>query len=88
MYSHYSPNPHGKRVGDCVVRALSKATDKSWEEIYQAILLWLFLFYQKEEPAATANSSRIVRIFHTFFVQFCHPCPMGSKARQQDLPMP
>ena len=33
MYSYYNPNPiKNKRVGDCVVRALSKATGKSWEE--------------------------------------------------------
>jgi hypothetical protein len=39
MYSHYNPNPHGKRVGDCVVRALSKATNKSWEETYIELCL-------------------------------------------------
>lgn len=39
MYSHYNPNPHGKRVGDCVVRALSKATNKSWVETYIELCL-------------------------------------------------
>lgn len=40
MYSYYNPNPiKNKRVGDCVVRALSKATDKSWEEIYIELCL-------------------------------------------------
>lgn len=34
MYVNYNPNPLGKRVGDCVVRAISKALDSSWEEIY------------------------------------------------------
>ncbi len=34
MYSHYNPNPHGKRVGDCVVRAISKALNQSWEDTY------------------------------------------------------
>lgn len=27
-------NPNGKSVGDCVIRAISKALNKSWEEIY------------------------------------------------------
>lgn len=31
MYRFYNPNPRGKRVGDCVVRALCKALDKDWE---------------------------------------------------------
>ena len=39
MHSFYNPNPRGNRVGDCVVRALSKATDKSWEEIYIELCL-------------------------------------------------
>lgn len=33
-WSEYNPNPKGKRVGDCVVRALTKAIGKSWQEIY------------------------------------------------------
>jgi hypothetical protein len=34
MYSHYNPNPKGNRVGDCVVRAVSKALNMSWEDAY------------------------------------------------------
>lgn len=34
MYSHFNPNPMGKRVGDCVVRAISKALNQSWEDTY------------------------------------------------------
>lgn len=34
MFEYYNPNPHGKRVGDCVVRALSKVLNKSWHETY------------------------------------------------------
>jgi hypothetical protein len=35
MYSYYNPNPiKNNRVGDCVVRAISKALNQSWEETY------------------------------------------------------
>ena len=35
MYSYYNPNPiKNKRVGDCVVRAISKALNQSWEDTY------------------------------------------------------
>lgn len=34
MYKEYNPNPCGKWVGDCVVRALTKVLDKTWEEVY------------------------------------------------------
>lgn len=33
-YRFYNPNPSNIRVGDCTVRALSKALGKSWEDIY------------------------------------------------------
>lgn len=33
-YVYFNPNPDGLKVGDCVVRALSKALSKSWDETY------------------------------------------------------
>lgn len=30
----YNPNPMGAKVGDCVVRALSKALEQDWEQTY------------------------------------------------------
>lgn len=39
MYIHFNPNPMQKRVGDCVVRALCKVTEQSWEEVYSQICL-------------------------------------------------
>lgn len=34
MLEYYNPNPAGRHVGDCTVRALSKALDISWEQAY------------------------------------------------------
>lgn len=34
MYIEYNPNPVGSHVGDCVVRAVSKALNESWENTY------------------------------------------------------
>lgn len=33
-YKYYNPNKNGNSVGDCVVRAISKATNQSWDETY------------------------------------------------------
>lgn len=38
-YVHYNPNPNGKSVGDCVIRAISRATGKDWGEVYTGICL-------------------------------------------------
>ena len=34
MYSYFNCNPKGNRVGDCVIRAISKALNQSWEDTY------------------------------------------------------
>ena len=34
MYSYFNPNPQGNKVGDCVIRAIAKALDMSWEDVY------------------------------------------------------
>lgn len=34
VYVYYNPNPAGRRVGDCSVRAVSKALKIDWETAY------------------------------------------------------
>lgn len=34
MFRYENANPFSNRVGDCVVRAISKAMGKPWEEVY------------------------------------------------------
>lgn len=38
MYEYYNPNPVGRRVGDCAVRAVAKALGISWEDAYAKIV--------------------------------------------------
>lgn len=38
-YAYYNPNPAGRSVGDCAVRALSKALGQTWEETYVGLSL-------------------------------------------------
>lgn len=37
MWVEYNPNPTGRHVGDCAVRAIAKALDIDWEEAYALI---------------------------------------------------
>lgn len=37
MWIKYNPNPAGRNVGDCSVRAISKALDIDWETAYNLI---------------------------------------------------
>lgn len=37
MWVEYNPNPTGRRVGDCAVRAIAKALNVDWESAYAMI---------------------------------------------------
>ena len=37
MFMEWNPNPVGRRVGDCSVRAIAKALDVDWETAYAMI---------------------------------------------------
>ena len=39
MWIEYNPNPKGKRVGDCAVRAVAKALDISWLHAFLLIII-------------------------------------------------
>lgn len=44
MYKYYNANPRGRNVDDCTVRAISLATNRSWDTTYEE----LSYFAQKE----------------------------------------
>ena len=37
MWSEFNPNPNGRRVEDCTVRAIAKALDIDWKAAYAMI---------------------------------------------------
>lgn len=37
MWVEYNPNPRHSRVGDCAIRAISKATNQDWETSYTGL---------------------------------------------------
>lgn len=39
MWIYGNPNPYGKHVGDCTVRAIANATGQGWYETYFALCL-------------------------------------------------
>lgn len=39
MIIQYNPNPNGKFIGDCVIRAITAVTGKAWHEVYVGLCL-------------------------------------------------
>lgn len=42
-WQFYNPNPARNRVGDCTVRAISKALDQDWETTYAGLTAYGFM---------------------------------------------
>lgn len=41
MFKKYNPNPSGNwRAGDCVIRAITKATGKDWNKVYAELSVY------------------------------------------------
>ena len=59
MWSEYNPNPTGRRVGDCVVRAIAKALDVSWEKAY--VMLALNGFLMGDMPSSNSVWGALLR---------------------------
>lgn len=56
MWHYYNPNPRGKSVGDCTIRAISRATGKTWEETF--IELALQAYIMGDMPSSNAVTTR------------------------------
>ena len=58
-YKFFNPNPSGKRVGDCVIRAVSFLTEQDWEETYLRITLQGFEMF--DMPSSNAVWAEYLR---------------------------
>lgn len=51
-WKYFNPNPKANLVGDCVIRALSLALDKSWDDVYLGVIAKGYEF--KDMPSSNA----------------------------------
>ena len=74
MWIEYNPNPLGLRVGDCVIRAISKALDASWERIYVDLCVQGFMM--GDLPSSNAVWSAYLRHkgFKRHTIEDCPEC--------------
>lgn len=72
-FVEFNPNPKGKRVGDCVVRAISKVLGISWEQAYTELALQGFAM----SDIMTANNVWGAYLYDKGFIQKVIPntCP-------------
>lgn len=50
MFIKFNPNPAHNRVGDCVIRAISKVMDQDWDVSYMGVVLQGYI--DKDMPSS------------------------------------
>lgn len=59
MYIFYNPNPAGRFVGDCTIRAICKLTDQDWDSVYVATSVEGFI--KKDMPSGNSTWGAYLR---------------------------
>jgi len=89
MYIHSNPNPIGKYVDDCVIRAIAIATNRSWDDIYIHVCLQGYIM--KNMPSVNkvwgtylasigfVNEQPYFNCIDCYTIKdFCHDNPEGT----------
>lgn len=58
-YVFYNPNPNGRFVGDCTIRAICKLLDMPWDKVYANTSFQGFLL--KDMPSANSVWGRYLK---------------------------
>lgn len=56
---YVNPNPLGKKVGDCTIRAISLALDRTWDSVYAELCFYGFIF--KDMPSTNSVWDSLLR---------------------------
>lgn len=75
MWSEYNPNPAGRRVGDCAVRAIAAALDIDWEKAFA--LLSANAYQMGDMPSSDSVWGSVLRqngFYRTAIPETCPDC--------------
>lgn len=75
MWKKYNPNPTGRHVGDCAIRAISKALDVNWETAYA--LITTNGYYMGDMPSSDSVWGSVLRqngFYRKAIPNYCPDC--------------
>lgn len=79
MWIKYNPNPTGRSVGDCAVRAVAKALDTDWEQAYALIVINGFAM--GDMPSSDSVWGAVLREHGFYRKSIPNTCPYCYTAR-------
>ena len=80
MYKPFNPNPAGKRVGDCVVRAICRLFDLSWEDAFAQLTLKAYAMHDMPSSNDVWGTYLLEHGFKRFIIP--DSCPDCYTVRQ------
>lgn len=75
VFEEYNPNPVGRHVGDCAVRAISKALDIDWETAF--ILIAVNAYKMGDMPSSDSVWGAVLRengFYKKIIPNYCPDC--------------
>lgn len=73
MWIEYNPNPTGRKVGDCAVRAIAKALDIDWETAY--MLITTNGYHMGDMPSSDSVWGSVLRQHGFYRMAIPNKCP-------------
>lgn len=73
MWVRYNPNPVGRSVGDCAVRAIAKALNVSWEKAFT--LIAVNAFQMGDMPSSNSVWGAVLRQHGFYRSAIENECP-------------
>ena len=86
MWIKYNPNPAGRAVGDCAVRAVAKALDTDWETAY--ILIAANGYAMGDMPSSDSVWGAVLRQNGFYRMSIPNRCPECYTAEEFALDNP
>lgn len=73
MWIQYNPNPAGRSVGDCAVRAVAAALNLTWEDAY--IMIVETGYKMADMPSADSVWGAVLRKYGFYRTSIPNTCP-------------
>lgn len=73
MWEEYNPNPTGRKVGDCAVRAVARALDTDWETAY--LLIAANGYHMGDMPSSDSVWGAVLRQHGFYRTAIPNRCP-------------
>lgn len=75
VFEEYNPNPVGRHVGDCSIRAIAKALDTDWETAF--ILVTVNAYQMGDMPSSDSVWGAVLRengFYKKIIPNYCPDC--------------